>query len=140
MAQIFNLMASNGCFKQMSHHSTTSQYGAFSRSERYFTPAVDAHFRGVARQCFHTDIAGGHFVEEWTHGGAAAEQKLRKLVQAKLGHAMSEVEDRVLPLTKHMATAHGSTHPATARFSWSSFVAGVAVGALAVLAVSAAKK
>ena len=57
-----NLMASNGCFKQMSHHSTTSQYGAFSRSERYFTPAVDAHFRGVARQCFHTDIAGGHTV------------------------------------------------------------------------------
>ena len=126
-------MARNGCFKQMSHHSTTSQYGTFSRAPRYFTKAVDEHLRNTARSIFSREIKGGAFVDEWTRGGAKAEAELARLVQAKFDHPMSRVEDRVLELTRHVVDPPPQT-PRSAWFTWQSFVFGAAVGAMAVLA------
>jgi len=102
MSQIFKLMAQRGCFKQFAHHSTTSQYGTFSRAAQYFTPEVMAHFKETARRIFTEDIAGGKFVEEWTHGGEAVEERCRAMMAAKLEHPMSKVEDAVLAQTRHM--------------------------------------
>lgn len=111
MSKIFELMARNGCYKQMAHHSTTSQYGTFSRGSKYFTPEVLAHFKKTASDVFSNDIAGGDFVDEWTKGGDAVTEKLAALMKEKLAHPMSLAEDKVLAQTQHL-TAPPAPGPA----------------------------
>ena len=104
MSKIFELMARNGCYKQMSHHSTTSQYGTFSCGPKYFTQEVLEHFKKTAFDVFNNDIAGGDFVDEWTKGGTAVSEKLAALMKEKLSHPMSLAEDKVLAQTQHLTT------------------------------------
>lgn len=134
MCKIFELMARNGCYKQMSHHSTTSQYGTFSRSVKYFTPQVLAHFKKTAMDVFNNDIAGGDFVDEWTKGGDAVTEKLAALMKEKLSHPMSLAEDRVLAQTQHLTAPPAPTHAAADRrallLAGAAAVAGFLAGAL----------
>ena len=44
-SEILGLMARNGFYKQMSHHSTTGQYGTLSRSRRLLTDEVRTRMR-----------------------------------------------------------------------------------------------
>ena len=90
--------------------------------------------RSTARKIFSREIKGGAFVDEWTRGGAKAEAELARLVQTKLDHPMSRVEDSVIELTRHMVDPPSTPRSAGSWFTWPSFAVGAAVGALVVLA------
>jgi ketol-acid reductoisomerase len=91
-AEIMGAMARNGFFRQMSHHSTTSQYGTLSRGPRLVTPEL----RSKARELFLRDIRGGAFVEEWSREQASGSRKLAELRAAALAHPMSKAEQDVI--------------------------------------------
>jgi ketol-acid reductoisomerase len=67
-AEIFAAMTRNGFFKQMTHHSTTSQYGTLSRGPSLINDAMRTHAREILR----SDIKGGAFVREWSNEQACA--------------------------------------------------------------------
>eukprot|EP00472_Partenskyella_glossopodia_P010383 CAMPEP_0197519806 /NCGR_PEP_ID=MMETSP1318-20131121/5079_1 /TAXON_ID=552666 /ORGANISM="Partenskyella glossopodia, Strain RCC365" /LENGTH=343 /DNA_ID=CAMNT_0043070993 /DNA_START=320 /DNA_END=1351 /DNA_ORIENTATION=+ len=132
MSQIFHLMATRGCFKQMAHHSTTSQYGTFSRASRFFTPEIKDHFNKIARKNFHSDIEDGKFVDEWTASKADAQKKLQLLMQEKLTHPMSKAEDTVLSqLSTFNNASTSSSNDATGGLV--TFATGAIIGCLATL-------
>jgi len=87
-AEIMRAMAQNGFFRQMTHHSTTSQYGTLSRGPELVTQAL----RAKAREMFLRDIRGGQFVREWSAEQARGSETLQALRQQALAHPMSQVE------------------------------------------------
>ncbi|MEY2430108.1 MAG: ketol-acid reductoisomerase [Verrucomicrobiota bacterium] len=91
-SEILGAMARNGFFKQMSHHSTTSQYGTLSRGPRF----VSEEMRQRAREILRQDIKGGAFVKEWTKEQAAGSSRLEALRRQALSHPMSIAEDKVI--------------------------------------------
>ena len=93
-AEIFRMMAEQGFFKQMTHHSTTSQYGTLTRGETMFNDEVKAQMR----HNFVHDIQGGAFVEEWTKNNEQATQRMKELMQKALNHPMSIAEERVIEM------------------------------------------
>lgn len=93
-AEIFRHMSINGFFKQMSHHSTTSQYGTLSRGPHFITEEM----RKRAREFLLRDIKEGAFVREWTQEQASGAKKLQELRRKALAHPMSLAEDKVLQL------------------------------------------
>ena len=95
-AEIFGMMAREGFFKQMRHHSTTSQYGVLTRAENLFNDEVKA----TARHNLVHDIMGGAFAKEWTEKNEEASKRLKALLQKMLSHPMSIAEDRVIEMIK----------------------------------------
>lgn len=93
-SEILGLMARNGFYKQMSHHSTTSQYGTLSRARNLLNDEIRAKMRKSVVE----DIKGGAFVREWSHEQAAGSQTLAQMMQEKLKNAMSQAEDEVIPI------------------------------------------
>ena len=93
-SEILGLMARNGFFKQMSHHSTTSQYGTLSRGPDLITDEM----RKRARRNLHEDIKGGKFAAEWARVQAGDKGELSALKSAALDHPMSRAEDAVISL------------------------------------------
>jgi ketol-acid reductoisomerase len=87
-AEIMGAMAVNGFFRQMAHHSTTSQYGTLSRGPELVT----ASMRAKAKELFQRDVRGGAFVKEWTEEQARGSAKLQSLRQEALAHPMSQAE------------------------------------------------
>jgi len=94
--EIMGLMAQYGFFKQMRFHSTTSQYGTFTRAQGL----ISDEMRAQARKNFREDIIGGAFVKEWTGDQENATQRLASLMNQALSHPMSIAEDRVIELLK----------------------------------------
>jgi ketol-acid reductoisomerase len=98
-AEIFASMTRNGFFKQMTHHSTTSQYGTLSRG-----PAlIDAAMRARAREILREDIKRGAFVREWSSEQAGGAVQLEALRQRALQHPMSQAEERVIAAVQAVA-------------------------------------
>ncbi len=95
-AEIMGLMASYGFFKQMRFHSTTSQYGTFTRAKNLISDSM----REQARKNFVDDIKGGSFVKEWTVDSDNSTKRLQQLWTEVLAHPMSVAEDRVLELLR----------------------------------------
>ena len=93
-SEIFRMMAEQGFYKQMTHHSTTSQYGTLTRGLTMFNDAVKAQ----ARHNMVHDIQSGAFVEEWTKNNEKATQVMNDLMQKGLEHPMSIAEDRVIEM------------------------------------------
>ena len=91
-AEILGAMARNGFFKQMTQHSTTSQYGTLSRGPSL----INADMRSRAREILRNDVRGGAFVTEWTYEQASGTSRLAALKQRALEHPMSQAEDRVI--------------------------------------------
>jgi ketol-acid reductoisomerase len=91
-AEIFAAMTRNGFFKQMTHHSTTSQYGTLSRGPSL----IDDAMRARAREILRRDIKGGAFVQEWSGEQASGATRLEALRQRALRHPMSQAEDGVI--------------------------------------------
>jgi ketol-acid reductoisomerase len=85
-------MARNGFFKQMTHHSTTSQYGTLSREPELITEEM----RQRAREILRKDIKGGAFVKEWSQEQASGSARLEALRRQVLAHPMSLAEDNVI--------------------------------------------
>ena len=95
-SEILGLMARDGFFKQMAHHSTTSQYGTLSRGPQLLTDEVRARARGLIRK----DIKGGAFVQEWSREQAQGSKRLAELREQALRHPLSQVEDRVIRMVQ----------------------------------------
>jgi ketol-acid reductoisomerase len=91
-SEILGAMARNGFFKQMRHHSTTSQYGTLSRGPDFITEEM----RQRAREILRHDIKAGAFVREWSHEQATGSAKLEALRRQALAHPMSRAEDNVI--------------------------------------------
>ncbi len=95
-AEILGMMAQNGFYKQMSNHSTTSQYGTLSRSRTLLNDEI----RTKLRELLVRDIKEGGFVEEWTKEQAAGARRLAELQAAARQSPMSRAEANVIPLVQ----------------------------------------
>lgn len=91
-AEILGAMAKNGFFKQMAHHSTTSQYGTLSRGPDLITEEM----RQKARRNLIEDVKGGRFAKEWSEEQSGGSTRLEELRKKALEHPMSKAEDRVI--------------------------------------------
>lgn len=91
-AEIMKHMSTNGFFRQMANHSTTSQYGTLSRGPRL----INEELRQQARQLFREDIRQGNFVREWSDEQAAGSKLLQQLREQALEHPMSRCEKSVI--------------------------------------------
>jgi ketol-acid reductoisomerase len=107
-AEIFAAMTRNGFFKQMTHHSTTSQYGTLSRGPSLINDAM----RTRAREILRSDIKRGAFVQEWSSEQAGGALQLEALRQRALQHPMSQAEDRVIAAVQQAAQANKDGNPA----------------------------
>jgi len=93
-SEILGLMARNGFFKQMVHHSTTSQYGTLSRGPKL----INDEMRAKARDFLLKDIKGGAFVREWSEEQSAGSERLEALRAKALSHPMSLAEESVIEM------------------------------------------
>lgn len=93
-AEILGMMARNGFYRQMAHHSTTSQYGTLSRAQHLLNDEIKARMR----DSLVNDIKGGAFVQEWSREQATGSQTLTRLKEKAFHSAMSQAEETVLPL------------------------------------------
>ncbi len=100
-AEIFAAMTRNGFFKQMTHHSTTSQYGTLSRGPSLIGDAMRARAREILRH----DIKGGAFVQEWSSEQAGGADRLEALRKRALDHPMSQAEDAVIAAVQSVGQA-----------------------------------
>jgi ketol-acid reductoisomerase len=92
-SEILGLMARNGFYKQMTHHSTTSQYGTLSRAPGILNDEIRARMR----QILVDDIKGGAFVREWSQEQATGGKVLAGLKEKALSNDMSRAEDGIIP-------------------------------------------
>ena len=95
-AEILSMMGENGFYKQMTNHSTTSQYGTLTRASRILTDEV----RATMREILLKDIKEGQFVDEWTHEQATGAETLKRLRAEKLKNTMSRAEDEIIPIVR----------------------------------------
>jgi ketol-acid reductoisomerase len=91
-SEILGAMAKNGFFKQMTHHSTTSQYGTLSRGPSLITEEM----RNKAREFLRKDIKEGAFVREWSEEQSTGSARFEALRRKALAHPMSIAEDNVI--------------------------------------------
>ncbi len=108
-SEILGLMARNGFYKQMSHHSTTSQYGTLSRSRDLIPEEALERMRRSLLE----DIKGGAFVREWSQEQAEGSKVLERLRSEVLANAMSRAEDEVIPVVQraHTRSSKGTGNP-----------------------------
>jgi ketol-acid reductoisomerase len=99
-SEILGLMARNGFYEQMTHHSTTSQYGTLSRAPRLLNDDI----RAKMRESLINDIKGAAFVQEWTQEQVTGSRTLAKLTDRALQSAMSQAEEVVIPLVQRAHT------------------------------------
>ncbi|UCD30030.1 MAG: ketol-acid reductoisomerase [Planctomycetota bacterium] len=92
-SEIMGLMAKNGFFKQMSFHSTTSQYGTLSRCRDILNDEI----KSKSRERFLKGIRGGEFIKEWSHEQATGLKRLADLLKEAHGGAMSQAEKNLIP-------------------------------------------
>lgn len=105
-AEIMAAMARVGFFKQMGHHSTTSQYGTLSRGPSLINDAM----RARAREIMRGDIREGAFVSEWSSEQAGGSERLDALRRRVLEHPMSQAETGVIAAVQAVAQSlRGST-------------------------------
>ena len=95
-SEILGLMARNGFFKQMAHHSTTSQYGTLSRGPDLITEEMKSRARRNLRE----DIKGGKFAVEWSREQSADSGTLASLKKAAFDHPMSKAEESIIALVQ----------------------------------------
>ncbi|MBI2194189.1 MAG: ketol-acid reductoisomerase [Planctomycetes bacterium] len=106
-SEILGAMARNGFFKQMAHHSTTSQYGTLSRAPTMLDEAI----RARAREIFLQDIRGGAFAQEWSREQAQGSKLLEELKRKAMEHPMSQAETRVIELVQRAHSLEGTPAP-----------------------------
>jgi ketol-acid reductoisomerase len=95
-SEILGAMGRNGFYKQMTHHSTTSQYGTLSRS----VGLLNDEIRAKMRHNLVNDIKGGAFVQEWSREQASGSKRLGTLKAAALKNPMSQAEATIIELVQ----------------------------------------
>jgi ketol-acid reductoisomerase len=104
-SEILGMMARNGFYKQMTHHSTTSQYGTLSRAQNL----LNAEIKSKMRHSLVNDIKGAAFVKEWSRDQSTGSNTLRKLRDEAFHSAMSRAEEQVIPLMQSNISSKVST-------------------------------
>jgi len=89
LEEIARLMAEEGIFEQAAHHSTTSQYGTFSRMFKYYDQ-IRQEVREEARK-----IWNGEFAREWSLEQRAGYPVFYRLWQLARESAMAKEEDKL---------------------------------------------
>ena len=95
-SEIMGLMAEHGFYKQMSFHSTTSQYGTLSRTPQL----LNDENRARMRKLFERDIRGGAFAQEWKREQERGAKTLEALRNEALESPMSRAEESVIALVQ----------------------------------------
>ena len=95
-AEILGMMGRRGFYKQMAHHSTTSQYGTLSRAQGL----LGDELRQKMRDLFIKDIKEGAFVKEWSSEQAGGSKVLARLKEEAMKSPMSQAEDRIIPIVQ----------------------------------------
>lgn len=95
-SEILGMMARNGFYMQMTHHSTTSQYGTLSRAQNLLNPEI----KSKMRHSLINDIKGAAFVEEWSRDQDTGSKTLTKLQEEAQNSAMSRAEEVVISLMR----------------------------------------
>lgn len=95
-SEILGMMARNGFYRQMAHHSTTSQYGTLSRAPRLLNDEIRARMR----ESLVRDIKRGAFIEEWRREQARGSDALAELKAQALNSAMSQAEEEIIRLMR----------------------------------------
>jgi ketol-acid reductoisomerase len=91
-SHIFGLMARYGFHKQMTRHSTTSQYGTLSRAPRM----LNDENRARMSENLLRDIKGGAFAKEWSAEQAAGGKTLEELRNKAMASPMSQAEEEII--------------------------------------------
>ena len=91
-SEILGHMAKNGFFRQMRHHSTTSQYGTLSRGPDLIARETKEKARAILRD----NIKGGAFVGEWRQEQRGGSARLHALMEKAIAHPMSVAEVEVI--------------------------------------------
>ncbi|CAF1047435.1 unnamed protein product [Rotaria sordida] len=78
-AETFERVADEGLFKQLKHHSQTSQYGQLSTVNRYDGKELREKFQRI----LHDNILSGKFAEKWSNTKWAAEQLAKEWKEAE---------------------------------------------------------
>jgi ketol-acid reductoisomerase len=99
-SEILGLMARNGFYKQMAHHSTTSQYGTLSRASGF----INDEIRAKMRNSLVKDIKGGAFIDEWRQEQEKGLKRLEQLREKALKSTMSQTEEEVIRLVQQAHT------------------------------------
>ncbi len=102
-AEILGMMAKNGFYKQMTNHSTTSQYGTLTRSRNLLNDQIKTQMRHNLVE----DIKGGAFAREWSNEQVGGSQKLAALKAEALQNPMSQAEGRIIPLVQQAHKLEG---------------------------------
>ena len=95
-SEIMGLMARNGFYRQMAHHSTTSQYGTLTRS----ADLLNDDIRAKMRHSVVNDIKGGAFIKEWSQEQAEGSAVLEQFRQTAQANAMSQAEEEIISLVQ----------------------------------------
>ena len=95
-SEILGLMARNGFYRQMAHHSTTSQYGTLSRSAGLLNDDI----RAKMRHSVVNDIKGGAFIKEWSQEQSEGSTVLERMRQTAHSNPMSEAEKEIIALVQ----------------------------------------
>jgi ketol-acid reductoisomerase len=95
-SEILGMMAKNGFFRQMTCHSTTSQYGTLTRGPRL----ISEEMKQKAREFLTRDIKGGAFAREWSNEQAGGSARLEALRRQALAHPMSQAEMAVIRMVQ----------------------------------------
>ncbi|MBS7651689.1 MAG: ketol-acid reductoisomerase [Candidatus Bathyarchaeia archaeon] len=90
LAEVFRAAAKMGLYKQMSLHSTTSQYGTLTYSSRVMPDSAKGMIKEVIRE-----IKTGRFAREWQLEQQAGYPMFRRLKEEALRHPINEVEERL---------------------------------------------
>ena len=93
-ADIFRLIADEGFYRQLHHHSTTARYGQLSRTPVFHSEELAAR----AQELWSRDIRGGGFAKEWSEERQRGEAHLDKLWQETAHKPLADVERTLLPL------------------------------------------
>ena len=90
-AEVFERIAEQGLFEQLSPHSHTSQYGQLNALFADDSPWLYEKFRRV----LHDDILSGRFAREWSDVQAKGAERLEQMRAEALASEMARAEARV---------------------------------------------
>jgi len=95
-SEIMGMMGRRGFYKQMAHHSTTSQYGTLTRAQGLLSDEI----RRKMRELLKRDIKEGAFANEWSSEQADGSKVLAELKEKAMNGPMGQAEERIIPLVQ----------------------------------------
>lgn len=89
LSEVAKAMAERGMIEQMADHSRTSQYGQFTRAERFYTKVKEMVKKEAA------DIWSGEFAKEWSLDKSRQSSVLNRMWKIARESKLARTEDRL---------------------------------------------